>query len=106
MRITVSGFNNQFSIGSTLPFPSNISGSFYFTMTVNYTFLTNTSETQIVELLSGGFGNATTTTVNSGYAAGANNCNLLAASTFTVTAASATATGNSIGIYCAYLNKN
>ena len=106
MRITVSGFNNQFSIGGTLPFPSNVSGSFYFTMTVNYTFLTNTSETQIIELLAGGASNTTTTTFNSGYAAGANNCNLLAASTFTITAASATATGNSIGIYCAYLTKN
>lgn len=107
IRITVSGFNNQFGIGGTLPFPSNLVGSFYFTMIVHYTFLTSTSATQIVELLAGGTGNSVTTTFNSGYAANGNaTCNISNASTFTVTAASSVASGTSIGIYCAYLNKN
>ena len=106
IRITVSGFNNQFGIGGTLPFPSNLVGSFYFTMTVNYTFLTSTSATQIVELLAGGTGNSTSTVVNSGYAANGNSsCNITTSSTFTVTAASSVASGNSIGIYCAVLSR-
>ena len=107
IRITVSGFNNQFGIGGTIPFPSNLVGSFYFTMTVHYTFLTTTTATQIVELLAGGTSNSVTTNFNSGYAANGNSsCNITTSSTFTVTAASSVASGTSIGIYCAYLNKN
>jgi hypothetical protein len=106
IRITVSGFNNQFGIGGTVPFPSNVAGTFYFTMTAHYTFLTTTSATQIIELFAGGGSNSTTTLVNSGYAANGNgNCNITNSSTFTITAASSVANGNSIGISCAYLNK-
>lgn len=103
IKIKGDAFNSQFGFDNLIPFPSTV-GTISYTYSISVTILTATTCIVYNELTTSI--NNSTTTVIGGTSAGSQTCNIANSSTFTLTATSSVASGNTITPYIIYLMKN
>jgi hypothetical protein len=104
IKVKGDAFGSQFGFDGLIPFPSTVSGGTSYTYSITITILTATSLSQYTELTTSV--NNSTTIVNGGTSVNQNMaCNIANSSTFTLTALSSVASGNTIIPYVIYLIK-
>jgi hypothetical protein len=104
IKVKGDAFSSQFGFDGLIPFPSTASGGVSYTYSITITILTATSLSQYTELTTSV--NNSTTIVNGGTSVNQNMaCNIANSSTFTLTALSSVASGNTIIPYVIYLIK-
>jgi len=104
IRVKGDAFNSSFGFDNLIPFPAVVSGGTAYTYSISVTILTATT-CMVYNELTTSVSNSTTTVIG-GTSGGVQSCNIANSTTFTLTATSTVAVGNTIIPYIIYLMKN